>query len=177
MSTEDTDENLALSESSEPEFDDVIINQTNIRIQEELNNLSADELKASVIVAIVPAIFGILSALTLDTFVSIFKNPNWYDVFLLIPFGLLIFAFVLAAKVIFPRTRFELWDPRDSNNEYSILKIADVKKTLKKERIEDFESIKGSRDKDAKNLKIGYVFLILGAVLMLIFLTFLSSGN
>ena len=49
----------------------MIIDQTNLRIQEELSNLSADELKASIIVGVVPAIFGLLAAVASTIFAKI----------------------------------------------------------------------------------------------------------
>jgi len=167
----------AIVNSNDENFNKMIIDQTNLRIQEELSNLSADELKASVIVGVVPAIFGLLAAVASTIFAKIFQNFTIYNMAIFLPFGLLIISFFLALKVIFPRTRFDLWEPRDSNNEYSALKIEDATKKLKEERIEDFESIRDSRDKDATNLKYGYVLLIFGSLSLLVITTLLSSGT
>lgn len=172
------DENMSndeLSNSYEEGFDKIIIDQTNVRIQEELSNLSADELKASVIVGVVPAIFGLLAAIAHPVFTQIIADPNWYDLLLVIPFTILLISFMSALKVIFPRTRFDLWEPRDSNNEYASLSLATLNQKLKKERISDFESIRDSRDKDATHLKVGYILLILGSLSLLAITTLISS--
>jgi len=164
-----------LKNSDDVEFNKLIIKQTNVSIQEELSHLSAGELKASVIVAVVPVIFGLLSVIAPTTFAKIFQNFDWYDLILLIPFILLILAFVFALQVIFPRTKFDLWDPRDSNDEYIDLKEEGaIIKKLKEERIDDFESIRDSRDKDVTYLRIGYALLIVGSLTLLLSTTLLS---
>lgn len=87
---------------------------------------------------------------------------------------MLIISYILAFTVIFPRTRFDLWEPRESNEEYAKLSMKDLTKKLKEERIDDFESIRDSRGKDAKKLTCGYVLLIIGSLTLLLSTTWLS---
>lgn len=165
----------AIANSDEGGFDDLIINQTNIRIQEELSNLSADELKASIIVGVIPTIFGLLAVFRFETYSHIFSIMSFNSIILLVPLGILVTSFFFGLRVLLPRGRFDLWIPRDSNNEYSKLTISQTKKKLKEERIEDFEDIEKSRKTDAVFLVVGYLLLFVGSVGIFIAFTVLTN--
>lgn len=152
--------------------DDIVIHHTEERIRQELDNLSASELKASIIVGVVPTIFGLLVSFRLDFFTNAIKNPSIESTLpIFIILGFLVAAFVFALKVIIPRERLWLWKPRESNNHYSNMNDISVKKELKEELIQNFEIIAASRQKDARHIIVGYFCLIIGSAG--IFITFL----
>jgi len=155
-------DNPPLKPITDIEIDELIIEHTRDRITHELNNVSADELKANVLAGI-SVIFAILVVSQNWTF---FTTPVWYIVLpIIITVGFLITTFVFAIKVLSPRTkRFTLWDPRKSNDHYSSMKLDDVKKELKEELVTFFEEIVKSRKKDEMYIKSGYYFLLTGSI-------------
>ncbi len=163
------------------EMDDFIIEQTKERLTQELNNLSADEMKANVVVG-VSVIFAILGV---SQYLQIYEDINsalvGYTVILFtITLITLLFSFFHALKVLYPRKkRFDLWNPRESNNDYSIRAVnatmSQVKKDYKEEIIKNYETILDAREKDAGHLKWGYIFLIIGSIS--IFITLFVSKS
>lgn len=163
------------------EMDDFIIEQTKERLTQELDNLSADEMKANVVVG-VSVIFAILGV---SQYLQIYEDINSALVgYTLILFTItlitLLSSFFHALKVLYPRKkRFDLWNPRESNNDYSIRAVnatmSQIKKEYKEEIIKNYETILDAREKDAEHLKWGYIFLIIGTIS--IFITLFVSKS
>ena len=140
----------------------IITRHTVERINQELSNVSADELKANALAAIA-VIFAILSVS--QNWIYLEENRHW---FIFLPFftalGLLVISFIFAIFVLRPRKRFELWLPRDSNNYYAEKNLTTTRRMIKEELIISFEGVVISRDKDRKFIKFGYIFLLFGSI-------------
>jgi len=152
---------------SKSDIDDLFIKLTQERTTQELNNLSADEMKVNVLVG-VSVIFAVIAISgNLD-----FINAN-LDCFLLIPFfggwATIIFSFILGMIILKPRKyRFTLWDPEKSKNYYDQMSIQDARKKIKAELIEFYKTIKESRLSDSKFIKFGFYLLFGGSIVILI---------
>jgi len=168
-------DNPQLKSISDIKIDELIIEHTRDRITHELNNVSADELKANVLAGI-SVIFAILVVSQNWIF---FTMSVWYIVLpISITLGFLVTTFVFAIKVLSPRTkRFTLWDPRKSNDHYSSMTLENIKKELKGELVTFFEAIEKSREKDRKYIKAGYGFLLSGSIGILITLLVVKFLN
>jgi len=140
----------------------IITRHTVVRINQELSNVSADELKANALAAIA-VIFAILSVS--QNWIYLEENRHW---FIFLPFftalGLLVISFIFAIIVLRPRKRFDLWLPRDSNNFYAEKNLTTTTRLIKEELITSFEGIERSRDKDRKFIKYGYILLVFGSI-------------
>ncbi len=160
-------ENTEKNKNSDSEKDDLVIRLTQDRIQQELSNLSADELKANVLAGI-SVIFAILAV---SEMLNFFKNePEWYFILpYFVGLTLVVAAFVYGIVVLRPKDdRFELWLPKESDEEYKEKTVTEVKKSIKDDLISNFETIVNSRDRDAIYIKSGYKFLLFGSLAMLI---------
>jgi hypothetical protein len=148
-------------------IDEIIITQTNERISQELSNVSADELKANVLAGIAP--FFALLAVSQNW--QFFKLELWY---IALPFmatiTVLVTSFLIALYIIKPKSRFLLWDPQSSIDEYSKMSEPDAKRKLRDELLTAYRSIEESREKNSKSLKLGYILLMCGSIGALIIL-------
>lgn len=149
------------------ETDDLFIKLTQERISQELNNLSADEMKVNVLVAI-SVIFAIIAISGNQAFL-----PDNIQCWIIIPFFVawcfVVLSFIVGIKVLKPRKdRFTLWDPKESENYYNEMSLTEARNKIKDELIDYFVTIRTSRKKDSAYIKWGYYFLFGGSIVMLI---------
>jgi len=166
------------------EIDDFIINNTKERIDQELQNVAADELKANILAG--TSIILLILSFT-EYFQGITKHAmSNSDILLTLILSLiaLALAFVCGIFIIFPRNRLQLWKPRESNDEYAAKNITEFSKTekreFKEEIIKNFEVIESSRGKDGIFLRFGYATLSFGVIMSFITLylhTFVEKSN
>lgn len=150
-------------------FDDVIIHQTNERLNQEFANLSSLETKAGILIAAVAAIVTILVSGSVLSSIGNHLTLNFYGIiFGLI--GALFFglSFAIPLMIIIPRNKLELLDPRTMNNQLYSSSLPEVKRQIRYNLIKSFEEIEKIRDKEIKAIKISFVFLGLGALCFII---------
>lgn len=166
-----------LKSSELAEYDNIIIDLTKDRISQELDNINSDDTKASIIIGVVSAIFGLLSISEyIQYFQKIFSESSSVIVSILLPILFLVISFGLSLKVIMPRDRLQLVDPRSTNNDYANLTSSELQKTLKNELIENFEFIERARKYDPVCIFLSFCFLITGTIGILIILIMISKG-
>jgi hypothetical protein len=161
-----------ISDNSE-EVNDFIIRETKERINQELQNMSADELKSNVVAA-TSVVFAIL---LISEFLRIYSTIDveilWLPLILVsVTIVILFISFLNGIKVLFPRSdRFNLWLPRSTNESYAERKIQnqrEIQKEFKEELIHNFESIELARKIDGYFLTWGYALLIGGSLISFI---------
>ena len=147
-----------LDDSKGLDCDGVFIDLTKERIEQEISNISADETKSSIIIGVIAAIFGII--FTVERYLSLLLS----NVYVWIPIIFLLIAFSCSILVLIPRTRLWLIKPRETNNDYATQEIDELKKTIKKELIENFEKIEKARKYSPWLIMAGFAALIIGTI-------------
>jgi hypothetical protein len=147
-----------------PDFDDLIILQTNERIMQEIEISSSIETKANILLGVIGLIFTIAATVGLKFFIAIAKI-NIFLIFPLIIGGVfLIISFFCAFAIIRPRVKFRLVTPRKANNLLSHLPLRDVKYNVKYNLIENLEFMQNEGKKDLLYLRFGFTLFIIGLV-------------
>lgn len=141
--------------------DDEIIDITNDRIQQELTNISADELKSSFLIGISATLLGIL--FTIGSFNDLIKENilNWA------PIALLMLNCIIQIAILFPRDRLMLMIPRILNDDYGNKELSELKKEIKNSLIKNFEYIANSRRYDGNVIRLGFGLLFASIVIFI----------
>ena len=154
----DQEEKSLPKDTKSEEHDDVIIDLTKDRIQQELSNISADELKSSFLVGISATLLGILFAIGSFNELIIANRLSWT------PIVILAFNCFLQLGILFPRSRLRLVKPRETNDEFGNKELPELKKAIKDTLIENYEYIAKERKYDGHIIRIGFVALMASIV-------------
>jgi hypothetical protein len=151
-------------------FDDVIIKQTNERLNQEFSNLSSLETKAGILIAAIAAILTItFTGLGITQIVTLVKQNFYGFIPVIVSVAFFALSFVIPLVIIIPRTKLELLDPRTINNElYQENNLDEVKKQIKHNLITSFEEIEKIRNKETFAIKCSFIFLGLGSLCLII---------
>lgn len=157
--------NLSPKDTKSEEHDDAMIDLTKDRIQQELSNISSDELKSSFLVGISATLLGILFAI--GPFNDLIKTNNlaW------IPIILLVLNCLIQIGILFPRSRMKLMLPRQTNDDFGNKDLPELKKAIKDRLIENYEYIAKERKYDGNIIRIGFILLMASVVIFIAFVT------
>lgn len=157
--------NPSPKDTKSEEHDDVMIDLTKDRIQQELSNISSDELKSSFLVGISATLLGILFAIGPFNELINTNSLAW------IPIILLAVNCLIQIAILFPRLRMKLMLPRETNDDFGNNELPELKKAIKNKLIENFEFIAKERKYDGNVIRIGFILLMTSIVIFIAFVT------